>query len=47
MIKTLRNEGLPHQFAFTAGIGHTYPEDLDVNIDQAVDYIYHTGIIKQ
>lgn len=46
MTETFKSEGLPHQFIITPNIGHTYPEDLDKKIDQAIDYIREVHIIE-
>ncbi|UCG92993.1 MAG: hypothetical protein JSV97_04615 [candidate division WOR-3 bacterium] len=46
MTETFKDEGLPHQFIVIPKIGHTYPEDLDKKIDQAIDYIREVRIIE-
>ena len=39
MVELLKKEHFPHQFVITPDIGHWIPEDLNVKIDNAIDFI--------
>ncbi len=39
MVEVLRAVGLQYQFMVTPNIGHWFPEDLDIKIDNAIDHI--------
>ena len=39
MAMVFRSEGFPLQFVVTPNIGHWFPEDIEVKIDQAIDHI--------
>ena len=41
MVEVLTTEGFQYQFVVTPNIGHWFPEDLDVKIDDAIDHIRH------
>jgi hypothetical protein len=35
----LKKETFPCEFIITPDIGHWFPEDLDIKIDKAIDFI--------
>ena len=39
MVEVLKTADFPHQFVVTPNIGHWFPEDLDVKIDEAIHHI--------
>ncbi len=39
MVEVLKTTGLQYQFVVTPNIGHWFPEDLDVKIDEAIHHI--------
>jgi predicted esterase len=41
MVEVFKSEGFPLQFVVTPNIGHWFPEDLDVKIDNAIYHIRH------
>jgi len=41
MVEVLKTEGFQYQFVVTPNIGHWFPEDLDVKIDDAIGHIKH------
>lgn len=41
MVEILKTEGFQYQFVVTPNIGHWFPEDLDVKIDDAIYHIRH------
>jgi predicted esterase len=47
MVEIFEKEGLPCQCIVMPDIGHTYPEDLDKKIDQAIDHIRAASIIER
>jgi predicted esterase len=47
MLETFEGQGLPCQYVVLPDIGHTYPEDLDKQIDQAIDHICAASIIEE
>ncbi|UCD18827.1 MAG: hypothetical protein JSU64_05205 [candidate division WOR-3 bacterium] len=47
MVAIFENEGLLHQYVVIPELGHDYPEDLDIKIDGAIDYIRSTAIIEE
>lgn len=47
MVASFEKEGLPCTYVVLPEIGHTYPEDLDKQIDQAIDHICAASIIEK
>ncbi len=39
MVEVFKSAGFPLQFVVTPNIGHWFPEDIEVKIDQAIDHI--------
>jgi len=39
MVKVFKSSGFPLQFVVTPNVGHWFPEDIEVKIDQAIDHI--------
>ncbi len=39
MVEVFESAGFPLRFVVTPNIGHWFPEDIEIKIDQAVDYI--------
>ena len=39
MAEVFESEGFPLQFVVTPNIGHWFPEDIEIKIDQAIDHI--------
>ena len=47
MVGIFKSEGLSHDFVVLRDLGHSYPEDLDKLIDQAIDQICSISIIEE
>jgi predicted esterase len=41
MVEVLKTEGFQYQFVVTPNIGHWFPKDLDVKIDDAIYHVRH------
>jgi len=47
MVGIFKSEGLSHHYVILSELGHSYPEDLDKLIDQAIDQIRSISIIEK
>ena len=46
MVKMLKKEKFPHKFTITPDIGHWMPRDLDVKIDNSINFIFNNTNVQ-